>query len=420
MIYAGILAFFVLEYVRPSNYFPAMARVNSLLPLLVAVAAILAPGRVSNQELFEDRTSRWLLVYLGLLALSVLTSDVTQVAWQVFLAVLGYTLMYWAISKHVSSLRGLRGVFKALLFVHLLIAALNPSIFSATDRPYISAGAFLGDGNDLALSVNIAIPLCLFLLFESSTWIAKTLYTGVLLALVLCLVVTQSRGGTLALMSVGAYYLWTSKQRVRVGLALASAAVLILVVAPPAYFARMNDMTNAEEGSAQGRIAAWNAAIRMAGDNPVLGVGAGLFGVTYGANYGSTIGPKTAHSIYFLTLGELGFPGLACLLALIVSSLAANWRLASRLRRERGANAARHELQLLTATSASMIAFATGGAFLSAVYSPHMFVISAILVVARRLATEQLQSTQTHETTVAVAPKVSLHWALRPSPRRLL
>ena len=56
MIYAGILAFFVLEYVRPSNYFPAMARVNSILPLLVAVAAILAPSRVSNQELFEDRT----------------------------------------------------------------------------------------------------------------------------------------------------------------------------------------------------------------------------------------------------------------------------------------------------------------------------------------------------------------------------
>ena len=46
----------------------------------------------------------------------------------------------------------------------------------------------------------------------------------------------------------------------------------------------MNSIS-AEEGSAQGRILAWQAAGRMALDHPLMGVGSGHFPVAYGVKY---------------------------------------------------------------------------------------------------------------------------------------
>jgi len=39
---------------------------------------------------------------------------------------------------------------------------------AGTRSHYIASGSFLGDGNDFALSVNLVIPFCLFLVFEAS------------------------------------------------------------------------------------------------------------------------------------------------------------------------------------------------------------------------------------------------------------
>jgi putative inorganic carbon (hco3(-)) transporter len=123
----------------------------------------------------------------------------------------------------------------------------------------------------------------------------------------------------------------------------------------------------------------------------LLGVGAGNFPVGFGqANGGRWM---TAHSIYFLLLGELGFPGLMLLLVLIYANLAAN----RRLQRQLKIHDSPHVMTmagLLTCTSASLVGFAVAGAFLSAAYYPHVYVICGLLaatryVVRRELVTEK-------------------------------
>ena len=128
----------------------------------------------------------------------------------------------------------------------------------------------------------------------------------------------------------------------------------------------------------------------MALDHPLLGVGAGHFPVKYGVEYrppgyGVTELPwQTAHSIYFLILGELGLPGLAMLLGFIGWNLVANHRLSGEIQ-ARGSPDAATDRRLLAALSASLLAFATGGAFLSAVYYPHLYVLSGLLTAARHI-----------------------------------
>lgn len=389
MIYYGLLLTFVLEYVRPGSYIPPLSILNSIVPLGVMSLGLVMPSPVKAGEIASDLNARLLAVLLGLLAVSVVTAEVTLYAFETFTAVFGYCLLFWVIARHVNTPARVRGLFKTLIFIHLLLAALTPEMFTdMSTRHYLTSGTFLADGNDYALSVNLAIPMCLFLVYGSTRATSRLIYWVLLLALVACVVVTQSRGGTLALAAVGVYY-WLKTPRKAVTAGIAAAAVaLILVIAPPTYFTRMNSISNYEtDGSAQGRITAWTAGTRMALSSPILGVGAGNFPANFtrfapaGADATRW---KTAHSIYFLILGELGFPGLALLLTFIAGNLVLNRRMVAGLPPSESAAVREHRL-LLNCLSASIMAYAVAGAFLSAAYYPHMFVLAGLAAASRRL-----------------------------------
>ncbi len=280
-----------------------------------------------------------------------------------------------------------------LIAVHLILAALTPEMFTdPNNRHYLASGTFLGDGNDYALSLNLAVPMCLFLLLESEKALHKVLYGMVLLMLAACIILTQSRGGTLALGFVGFYYWMRSDKKAVTGALAAVVVVGVLAMAPPSYFQRMNSISqDGIDGSAQGRITAWTAGTRMAMSYPLLGVGAGQFPanfVRFAPPNDDPLRWKTAHSIYFLVLGELGLLGLGALLAFIIGNLVMNRRLTKATFTQRSAEEAQTHSRLLACLSASLMGYAIGGAFLSAAYYPHMFVLAGLLTSSRRLILE--------------------------------
>ncbi len=221
----------------------------------------------------------------------------------------------------------------------------------ASTRHYIPAGAFLGDGNDFALSVCIRVPFALFLLFESPKWRQK----AVLHCAARCCSwppssATQSRGGSLGLIAVVIYYWWKTDRKVLTGALAVTALVGVMALASPQYFARMGTIVTYEtDGSAQGRITAWKAGVGMMLSNPLLGVGAGNFPpnfTRFAPGAGGVGRWKTAHSIYFLILGELGLPGFFLLIYFIGWNLDANRRLSKQLRGQ-GVSARSSEVRLL-------------------------------------------------------------------------
>jgi probable O-glycosylation ligase (exosortase A-associated) len=423
MIYYALLLFFVLEYMRPGSYIPGLnaIRLNSIVPLVVILGTLLTASPVSNQAVLRESNTKIVLFMLGLIVLSVLTADVTMYAFTVFTTVLGYVLMYWVLARQITDLRRLKGLFMTLILIHVALAAMTPQMFTDPDSRYaLASGTFLGDGNDYALSVNLAIPFCLFLLFDAKNARHKMICAGALLFLVLCVVATKSRGGTLALGCVGLYYWLKSDKKAVTGLLAAGAVLAILVVAPPTYFERMGTISaNPQDGSAQGRLIAWQSGVRMALDNPLLGVGAGMFPAKFGTVYrppGEEAGGrwKTAHSIYFLILGELGLPGLGLLLTFIFSNLVVNRRLLKELARRPGGTRST-EARLLACLSASVIAYAVAGAFLSAVYYPHMFVLAGLLVAARRIVAERSGTADLTGTAVPSRPAVPVRGIQLPA-----
>jgi probable O-glycosylation ligase (exosortase A-associated) len=408
MTYYGLLLFFVLEYVRPSTYFPPIGvlRLNTIVPLGVIALTILNNKKVTNAEALREPNVRMILFLLGLIVMSVLTADVTLYSYNIFTAVFGYVLMTFVLTKQLTDVSRMKGVFAMLVLVHVVLALLTPEMFTDPDgRHYLSSGTFLGDGNDYALSVNVALPLCIFLLGNSPKTLHKLFWGGSLLLLVLCVIATKSRGGTIALACVGIYYWTKSTRKALTGATAVVVLALVLVSAPASWFDRMSTISSHEDGSSQGRIAAWGASVQMALDHPLLGVGAGHFPVKFGAEYRSpdlAMPWLTAHSIYFLILGELGLPGIGILLGFIISNLVMNRR-ATKALLERSSSPPSPEVAtnvaLLACLSASLVAFATGGAFLSAIYYPHIYMLAGMLGAARRIARES----QAVETVPAVA-----------------
>ncbi len=382
MIYKGLLLFFVLEYVRPSHYLPFIEtlKISSVVPIVLAVAAILTRGRSSNVQILREPVTKLMVVLLGVLGLSLVTASVTFYAYETIKRVFGYLLIYWVIAKHVDDRNKLLGLFRTLVGVHLAVAALNPQLLANSEvRSYLVSAPFLGDGNDFGLSVNIAIPFCYALVVTAPKKLSKPMYALALLVLVACVVATQSRGATVALACVAVYYWLRTKQKVVTAVTITAAVTLVLVFAPGAYFERMHTI-DATESSAKGRIDGWKAAWEAALQHPVLGVGAGHFFVS--------IRRLTAHSIYFLALGELGFPGLGVVVLLILANIAANRRLIAEVR-SRGPDTHQAGTELVAALSASMIALAVNGAFLSALYYPHLYVLAGVSVAGRRVVREE-------------------------------
>jgi probable O-glycosylation ligase (exosortase A-associated) len=416
VIYYGLLLFFVLDYVRPGSYVPGLTalRLNSIVPLANFAGTILSRGATAWEYVAAERNT-WIIAFILLLVFgSFLTADVTLFAYQGLTTLLGYAMAYWVIMSEVTTRARIKGVFVTLVFVHLAVAYLNPILFTdPNNRHYITSGFFLGDGNDFALSVNVAVPLCLFLLLDAKKKILKLAWALALLILIACVVLTQSRGGTIALAAMGLYYWLKSPKKAQTAMIGAVVVTLILAFAPGAYWTRMAMLADTQEGSASGRIGAWKVAVRMAADHPLLGVGAGHFGVKYGLEYrtrdveGSGM---TAHSLYFLALGELGVPGLAVVLFFVFWNLAENKRLILQLR---SAGAAREpDVQLVSSASASLIAFASGAAFLSCLYYPHIYILCGILGATRHVVRESAVGAPV-AVPVPVTPVLTYHPALR-------
>lgn len=424
MIYYAFLLFFVLEYVRPGNYMPALNTLNSLVPLSIIAGTFVTRSKVSNQDVVSETNGKILGTFLGLILISVPTAAVTLYAYNVMTAVVGYILIFWVIRRQLTSRARIMGVFLMMLLVHVVVVGLNPVLITAPEtRNYVVAGPFLGDGNDLALSLNIVLPFTLLLIVDSRRWYVRAFFIGLLTLLVLCIVLTKSRGGTLALIAVALYYWWNSDRKVLTATIAAVAVVAVMAVAPASYFDRMRMIADTQEGSAEGRILAWTAGVKMAIANPLLGAGAGMFAVTYGEFYRTRydIPWQSAHSIYFLALGELGVPGITVLLTFILGNLSQNKKLRRKLNPRLPADAS--DRRLLVALSASLVAFATGGAFLSALYYPHIYVLAGLLSASRYVVRERLASVEADAAPEIERAKPSVRpSALSPEwrPRRAL
>lgn len=393
--YWWLLLAIAFEYIRPAVFVPPLEalKLNSLIPLTLLIAVLFAPGLRPFKTIFGDRYARWLVGYLLLILISVPLAEVTEYAYKVFKNVLAHFFLFLILARVATTEERLRGIFATLIGSHLFLLLMSPDlILNPEVRSYVRGSPFLGDGNDFSLSLCILLPMAIELGRNARARVAQGIAWATFVLLLLAIVGTQSRGAALAASAIFGFIWLTSKRKTASLVGIGLVGVVVVMFGSEAYFNRMNTIKDYEsDSSAAARIQAWKAGMRMARDNPVLGVGAGQFPSAYGTKYRPPDADRwmTAHSMYFLVLGELGLPGLLTLCVLVFGGIVATSAARRRVLKSASdppSGSGVESARLLGLLAASGVGFAVGGAFLSVAYYPHLFVLTAIQLSARAIS----------------------------------
>jgi O-antigen ligase len=249
-------------------------------------------------------------------------------------------------------------------------------IFSHGDGR-LSAGSTY-DPNDIALVFVTFLPVILAETFNGNM-VQRGVYLGLGTMVLLGIALTGSRGAIIAIGVQALYFVLTSKNSRLLALALVLAAGLVVVtIADQSLWDRFASLT--AEGDAAdynlegrgGRIEIWKNGLKIVADNPVLGVGVGMFGTAHFMLDGK-IG-LTAHNTYLQFAAEMGLPGLILYLALLCSA----WRLISRHVEESDLAGARARWAAL---KVGLLGFGVASFFISAAYSTTLYYLLGLVAV---------------------------------------
>ncbi len=236
----------------------------------------------------------------------------------------------------------------------------------------------IADPNHWAQALLVIIPLALGRMRRSRTVWARSVGAGALLACVLAVVFTYSRGALVALVLLGLLALCLRPPPLWAVAASVAAIVLALPLLPGGYVDRLGQLAEALPGVSQGRtgeaslssrLSALLAGQQMALDHPFLGVGAGQFPERYreyslGLGVDNAQGGVAPHNMYVEVAAETGYAGVLSWGALLGVSL---WRLG------RGREALRragrlHHADLVEDLGLALAGYLLGGLFVHNAY----------------------------------------------------
>jgi O-antigen ligase len=248
---------------------------------------------------------------------------------------------------------------------------------------YTGGSGLTGNPNDLALMLNLIIPLAGALVFLSRG-ARRLLAAGALLLSVAAVILTFSRAGFLTLAAVFLMFLAVLARRKAPGAAIA--VLLLAVCVPPllpdGYIDRLGTITNIETdktGSAQGRWRDDKVAVGVIAQHPIIGVGLGQD--VLAMNDARAIDTwRRVHNAYLQYGVDLGIPGLVLFAWLNVLCFRTARAVEKRAMREPN----HQSLALLAAgIQVSLVAFAVGAMFHPIAYQFYFFTVGGLAVALR-------------------------------------
>jgi putative inorganic carbon (HCO3(-)) transporter len=396
----ALLGFTVILILAPQSYIPA------LKPLHIALAAAVLAGAAHLLQRFMRKAggpanTRALGLVAALAAWCVITvplsywpgGSIDFLVGMYFKAL----LVFWLVSGIVNTVPRLRIIAwsLSLMAIPLAVSAARSFISGEFLQEERSQGAARIDGydapltgnpNDLALMLNLILPLTISL-FLSSRRSGMRLLLAVLIFLdMLAIIATYSRAGFLTMVVIVAAYLWGLLQKRQRNFAILAAALIVvgLPFLPASYMSRLSTITNIQAdvtGSAQARWRDSLAAIEYVAENPLIGAGAGMDALALNEVRGTNW--TEVHNVYLQYAVDLGIPGLVLFLLLLRESLKSARQAERRSSKTVGSHELRH---IASGVFISLLAFAVAALFYPDGFKFYFFYIAGLAAAAKAIA----------------------------------
>jgi probable O-glycosylation ligase (exosortase A-associated) len=399
-VFYGYLLVILLEFSGLPNQYPFLKQLR-LTTLLSYSLLLVTISQVGFGDVFKHRQTKVLLFFLVFTILSMLWAVVKLRAYQSIRPFVDYLVFFYLTLSLVERPRRFELFCWTFLCVSSYLVSQNLSRLGQEVRAgSFAAPYFMGDGNDFAWGLAVMLPFVLYLFLAKKSFVRRIIAIGGIAVILLGIVGTSSRGGSLGVIAAVLFYWWFMSARKGLGVAVMILGLVgVLMFAPATYTSRMGSLSDtSEDTSAQARLTTWKASMKMAIDYP-LGVGAGNFSSAYGRFYlgGGNLGYAqnkwfSAHSIYFRTLGEYGYLGVGLLIWLIVTNIVDGLRIRAKMLPL--ADKAPLPVMWPSVVCMSIVAYAICGIFLGGLAYPHLFMLSGLTLVNKRLAGMGIETTK--------------------------
>jgi probable O-glycosylation ligase (exosortase A-associated) len=414
LAFAGLYLFNFLLYARPQEMFPELFGSFPLVKI-VAVGTLLAyfAAKLTTGERFTLWTKELAMVlviaFLGIAftPIAAAPQDSLTVLLDTFLKIVIIFVLMINLLNSKSRLRSmmkLSVVCGSALALFAIISYVNGNFLiqnrQSTGRVMGIVQGMFGNPNDLALSLNVLLPLAVAFALCARGW-QRLFYFVCTAMLTVGVVVTFSRGGFLGLVAAGLVLLWKLGRRNR-GLAVLAfvlATGFFLAVMPAGYSNRLTTIFSMEEdltGSSQARRELLNRATEVASNHLLIGVGMGNFHIY-------SIREQVAHNSYLEIAAELGLIGLLAYLILILSPLRSLRRLEGETRNhQRGTlvgslqTPESETYYLSVALQASLAAYIVCSFFGSVQYLWHLYYLVAYSFALKQIHVRQESLSASH------------------------
>ncbi|UVM58337.1 O-antigen ligase family protein [Pseudomonas sp. B21-012] len=359
------------------------------------------------------RSSMWrlLLGFMALYLLSFWASDSSEMSLGHFRE-LAVGLLLFGITLLVG-----RDLDLAMMYRLVTLSVSLTCIMAMASAKYQDEGRAAGlleDPNVFAMLIAIAVPMALWLVFNSPRRLHKLFWIACCILLLAGMTKTNSRSGLVVLLiSLGIvlvhYRTQVAHLRPRhLGFAMLGLAILLptmVALMPASYVARIQSLAllksgvNAFQDDSLGRRSSYIVVgSKMIREHPVLGTGPGTFPLHYATTgYAKAFSAnrkvgdlyRRAHNTYLEIFSEVGIPAGILFVSMVLLALYNVWY-ARRLWLRQGEQG---QADLLTHLCMSMLAISLFLMFLSAPNHKYLWIILALSSVLR-LQAEQAQPAQ--------------------------
>jgi len=391
----------------------SIGRVHQLFPILdlfkpVLLATVLAVGLWLLQQygqrrivLLNSTTTTCLLGLVIWSALSVPFALNQGVAFQFWINFVRTVVMTLVIASSIRDATDLSRMMFVYCGATVLYTGVVLSRFQLGGGDTWRLGRlFFYDANDMATLIATAMPFAFYFILGQRRPIVRILAVVGLAILAVGLIRSGSRGGFIALLAVAIFVLLgftTVSARARL-MGLIAILAVVFAAASDRYWQQMQTIFNPQQDynltSNEGRIKVWKRGLAYMIDNPVLGVGGQNFAVAEGTisplaklqERGRGVRWGAAHNTFIQVGAELGVPGLALFIGLIVATFRSLRRVAGLAAKARDRPGAADLARLAQTLTAALIGFVTGAFFLSLAYHDVLYALVAFSLALSKMA----------------------------------
>ena len=306
------LLYLALVFIRPQEFLPALEG-TPVLPLMLAVA--LFAWLLSRDKAIEIQQFYALTLLFGFAILSVALSGWVGGMAPAAGKLIPIYVLFILIASTATTAERQRLVMWVFVGGAVMMAAHGiQQKFTGSgwtgEVPVLGRIRYIGifnDPNDVGLVLVCALPMAFYLLSYYRSGAIKLFFAVVIGTILYGVVLTNSRGTTLATALLAGLYLWRHQGVIKTAVFGAAVIPVILMMST-----RIETISASEE-SAHGRIEAWYEGFQMLKSSPLFGVGFDRF---------TEYNPLTAHNSFVLALAELGVFGYILWFSFVLSCMA--------------------------------------------------------------------------------------------------